>query len=415
MKNKNLFVLPLLVSLLFVVSCNFLGVDENEVVLGEYNPVSKITGTVYTAGGDVLPGATVSINGMSVVSNMDGEYTLSFDQFPASGSNLNIEADGFIPSNQLIQYQGDAPFIYTASFSLTRALPAGFVNLNAGGELIFEDVRVVIPGNNSASYQGNTIQDVQLSVTPLSPISTYGSFNGSSIKTLVFSPAGIEFDQEITVYITIPQGFNHEGISLSTFDANSNSWSNVNAGIEFNAATNEISFKQTIVLSNVRLNTASLEITSDDLSVIESSVTIRFEPSTCDCSVPGSLNFGSFLAQFTLENTNPSGINPPDFYELRDLHFFGQIGVGGLSQTVLDNYIAGLPYYNIIQNFPIGTCESYTVDVQRVYREIVGTYTFNGIEKSFKFRYFYGVTSPDVSALIDCTTGSPCHQGCPVI
>lgn len=404
MKNKNLFILQLLVSLLFITSCNFLGVDDNEVILDEFSPVYKITGTVYTAGGEELPGATVAINGESVVSDMNGAYTLSFDEFPASGSVLTAEADGFIASDLTINYDADAPYVYSATFNLTRALPAGFVNLAEGGELVFEDVRIEIPGNNSATYQGETLSEVQLSVTPLSPISTFGSFNGSALKTLVFNPAGIEFAQEITIYIAIPEGINVDNLSLVSYDAASNSWSSVNASISFNSATNEISFKQTITESTIRLNFQSLVIDTDVTGT--ENVVIRYEPTSCNCETAFTWTGGAYLAKYTLE-TAPGSPFTADIFELRDLHFFVTNNV-----TWNEAYIVGQLVDNVVTGVSIGTCESKEVTFSRQYREITGSYEYNDEEKEFIFRYYYGNTTPVISNAIDCAITTPCHQGC---
>ena len=413
MKNRNLLLLVALLLTIFAVpSCNFVNVDGPEVGYGDFKPVFRIQGTVYTGNSVAVEGAKVIVGNQETKSDAQGKFQIESETAFQSGTAITVSAAGYIDAISTLQYSDEAPMVQDYIFSLTRALPAGFVDLTTGGELVFEDVTISVPESNSATLNGESLSTVQLSVTPLSPISTYGSFNGNSIKTLVFSPNGLEFDKAVKVSVKVPAGFNTDNLVISTFDSETNTWNNTELVVEYNAATSVASFEMK-VLQTTKLNDPQSLVIFSNQDLVEGSQ-IRYFLSTCDCENPFNWGGGEYVKNYTLETTGGQGI--ADYNELRNLGFFGSNNISW-SFYYIPGFLMpswpGLPVLDVFQSAPVSlsNCTSKEIIYYRKYRLITGKYTYNNEEKFFTFKYYYGITSPVINTL-PCTVHNGCHQGC---
>lgn len=413
MKNRNLLLLVALLLTIFAVpSCNFVNVDSPEVGYGDFKPVFRVQGTVYTGNSVAVEGAKVIVGNQETTTDAEGKFNIESETAFPSGTSVTIIAAGYIDALSSIQYSDEAPMVQDFVFNLTRALPAGFVNLSTGGELVFEDVTVTVPGNNTATLDGQSLTTVQLSVTPLSPISTYGSFTGNSIKTLIFNPEGLEFEKPVTISIKVPEGFNAGNLVLSTFNSETNTWDNSEIVVDYNQATSTASFETKFFWFFKLNNPESLVILSNQYLV--ENTQIRYFLSTCDCEAPYNWGGGEYVKNYTLETTGGQG--QADYLELYLLGFFGSNNISWSPYYIpgsLGAFWPGWPILNLYYYSPIslGNCTSKEVIYYRTYRQITGKYTFNNEEKFFTFKYYYGITTPVINTL-PCTVHNGCHQGC---
>lgn len=408
MKNKNLlFLVAILLTMLAVPSCNFVEIDNP--VINDI-PKYRVYGTVQSADqATAIEGAKVIFGNLETKTNANGEYSFeSTSPFTAS-NEIFVSKDGY--ANSLTNlFSTNEDFLNTeVNINLTRALPASFVDLSKGGVLVFDDVTITIPANNSATLNGETLQVVELSVTPLSPISTYGSFSGSAMKPIVFNPIGMEFNIPLTVSFQIPDGFGTESLILSQFNSESGTWEDAQSDVVFDSNSGLLSFQikntnpaQIVDPTSLIINTALSG------NFIESDVK-RFSKNNCDCGevVTGWMG-GLYWQKIELIALNGT---TPTLSELAQIRFFqnqaAQIPFFGGDYTT---YVTGKIISPVFLIQQVDQCEHVEVTFQRVYREVHGEYTYNNELKQFIFRFYHNVT-PYQWNNIPCTVHNECHQG----
>lgn len=412
MKNRNLLLLVALLLTIFAVpSCDFVNVDSPEVGDGDFKAVYRVQGTVLTENTTAIEGAKVLVGDKVATTNAEGKFEITTENAFPSGTEMTVTAQGYVQSISTIQYSDQAPAMLDFFVTLSRALPAGFVNLSTGGELVFEDVTVTIPGNNSASLNGETLSTIQLSVSPLSPISTYGSFSGNSIKTLVFSPVGMVFEKPITVTMKIPAGFNADNLIVSLFNESTNTWENTTIAVSYNGADSEASFQMKAV-GSVKLNNPESLVIFSNQDLVEAYENVYYL-TTCDCENPFNFTGGEYVANYELVTTSGPAAN---YTELFQMGFFGSQNIWYHPWFIPNGWWPGVPVFNVFDNNPfapisMGNCESKEITFQRKYRQITGKYTYNNEVKFFTFKFYYSITTPTVTD-VPCTVHNGCHQGC---
>jgi hypothetical protein len=411
MKSKNLlFLVAILLTILAVPSCNFVNVDTPVT-----NDIQKyrILGTVQTADQSIaIEGAKVILGNLETITNAEGKYAFESTTSFATGTEIFVSKEGYINSFINLSYGDEAPIEYSVDFNLTRALPAGFVDLSQGGELVFEDVTVSIPGGNSATLDGETMTVVQLSVTPLNPISSFGSFTGATMKTLIFNPIGMEFSKPVTISFQVPEGFSTSSLMISQFNTETNAWEATDITVDYNASSATASFQVKGSGIYRGVNPGSLVIQEVQNGLIEN-VIYRYTKSTCECEGPTPWVSGAYVKNYDLVTTS-IGANA-DYYELRAIQFFGQGQVQAPWSPLyipghLGPYWPGWPVSSVFTTV-VGDCEEKEVIFYRMYKQVTGYYEWAGEYKSFVFKFYYGVT-PMIYNIIPCTVHNGCHQGC---
>ena len=406
MKNKVflLFGLVALVTLFAWQSCDLVKVDSPEMdVTSEYTPEYTIKGVVTNADNqETVAGATLTVGDVTFTTNDEGSYSYTSEIAFESGEVVVVEADGFVKSTSKLVFGDDAPIEYLLDFSLTRELPASMVNLSNGGEIAFDGGFISIPENNSVVLaDGSQPSVIEVSVTPLSPFSTLGNWVGTSLKKLMIEPVGATFEHPITVKIDFPEDEVYEELYLYSFDEVTNEWVSMDNVISYDAAEHQISFQ----LKNTGgpLNTAdptTITIIHDKPNELDTLT--RYSPSTCDCELSTFWFGGWWLRQLVFVEGSGS-IN-----ELNTLHFFTDYNMSYSDSLVNGIYvIPAVPYPGVT----LGQCEQANVDTRRWYREVKGTYDFEGeTGKTFTVRFYYGLQV--LTEYGGCETWTNCHQGC---
>lgn len=411
MKSKNLLLLvAILLTMLAVPSCNFVDVDTPVT-----NDIQKyrIQGTVQTADQSIaIEGAKVILGNLETITNAEGKYAFESATSFATGTEIFVSKEGYINSFMSISYGEEAPVDYEVNFNLTRALPAGFVDLNQGGVLTFDDVTITIPGGNSATLNGESMQVVELSVTPLSPISTYGSFEGSTMKSLVFNPIGMEFNLPITVSFIVPEGFSTNNLVIAQYNTSTNEWENTSINVDYDANTGITSFqvKNTGIYREV--NPESLVIT--DVQILTEGIQYRYFKSTCDCEGPVPVwSGGNYVKHYDLVTTSNGA--PANYFEMQVIQFFQntQVQVPFNFSLIPGIWFPAWPGVIVgnVFNTSVGDCQAKEIIYYRMYKQVTGSYSFFGETKEFVFKYYFGIT-PFTPTIVPCTVHNGCHQGC---
>ncbi len=404
MKNKAflLFGLVAFVSIFSWQSCSLVKVDSPEIdVTSEYTPVYYIKGVISNSdGAQGIEGATINIGEISLTSDSEGNYSYKSENPITDRTIVEVLADGFVKSTATINYGEEAPIEYFLDFSLTRELQSNTINLAAGGEVSFVGGKLVIPDNNSVVLDGNTLDNIDISVTPLSPFSALGDWVGESIQRLKFEPEGAEFDKPVIAIFDVPEDVNFSDIALYSFNNTTNTWETTDYTIVYDEINNQISFELKILpLSIHAASPASITITKDTVYL---EAAVRYSPNTCDCEASYNWFGGYYIRQIELAAGTGS------LSELNSLYFFTNYGMP--YSTALINGIPVSPAVPAPGIF-IPACKQVDVDVSRMYREVEGTYDFAGeTGKTFTVRYYFAVDV--LTTTVDCPLYSNCHQGC---
>ncbi len=405
MKSRSLllFGIVALLSVFTYQSCDLVKTDSPNPDVTEFTPSYIIKGAVTNADDEsAISGVSVNIDGNVVVTDFDGNYELAADKMPASGTVVTVGSEGFIQSTGLISYDEVTPNIYVLDFALTRALPANFINLATGGEITLDGITVVVPANNSAVLNGETLTNVEISVSPVSPISTLGNWVGATLKTLKFEPAGVEFAIPVEFAIETPEDYVFDGLSIYSYNAEANTWDVLENEISF--VNDQVQFELKIFPGGIKLaDPTSIVITSD---MTGTDASIRFDEGNCDCDpMVASVGVGYYQRKLTLTNNGGTYVTGV-MSELNSMHFFSN------NNIPYNQYIVGgIIVYPATVVASIDMCELAEVDVTPMYREIIGTYTYQGETKEFKIKYIFGASN--AVNLVDCPITSQCHQGCP--
>lgn len=404
MKNKVflLFGFVALVSVFAWQSCEMVKVDSPEISeTEEYTPVYYVKGVITSADNETgVANATVTIGDVTVTTGADGSYSYETENAFEAQTVVKVEAEGFVQSTSALIYGDKAPIEYFLDFTLTRELPASMVNLAAGGEISFDGGKVIVPSNNSVTLDGSTLENIEISVTPISPFSTLGNWVGASLKKLKFEPAGAEFEKPVTIVFDIPADADFSEINLYAFDNMSNIWNDMDATIEIE--NEQMTFELKFIPFGLHVvNPASINITSNFVAVEAPN---RYSPNTCDCEVPFSWSGGNYLRQIEFISGTGS-IN-----ELNSLHFFSNYGIPYIPGLIIGVPVA--PLVPITAAVYVPACKQVDIDSERQYREISGTYDYEGeTGKTFTIRYYFGV-NVTVNDPVDCSVYTQCHQGC---
>ncbi|MEA3443767.1 MAG: hypothetical protein U9R19_03490 [Bacteroidota bacterium] len=406
MKNKTylLFGLVAFVFMFASQSCSLVKVDSPNLDVTSDNALEYYVKGVITNADDSqgIEGAIINIGDVSITTDADGNYSYNSETAFANGTVVEVIAEGYVKSTSTLVYGADAPVEYFVDFSLTRVLPSNTINLVLGGDVTFEGGIIKVPENNSVVVDGNTLENIEISVTPLSPFSTLGNWVGSSLKKLKFEPAGANFEKPVTVIINVPEDFVYTEVNLYQFNDANNTWEelNENYSVVYNEINNQISFELKIL--PIGLHAAdpnTINITNDDPALIEAAV--RYEPNTCDCEAVFNWYGGYYMRKVELVAGTGSLI------ELNSLHFFTDYGMPYTAALVNGIIVApAVPAPGIA----IPACKQVDVDVSRKYREVIGTYEYMNENKTFTIRYYYSVQVN--SNIVDCPVYSNCHQGC---
>ena len=403
MKSRNLLLFGViaLLTVFTYQSCDMVKVDGPDLNVTEYNPTFSVQGIITDAvTGEAISGVTVNVGSNQVITDNEGVYNFTDDKALNEGTFVTVELDGYIKAVSTINYGSDIPNIIFVDLALTRALPENFVDLTSGGTLTFEDVTIEVPADNSATLNGETVNTLELSVTPLSPITTMGNWVGASLKTLKFSPEGVVFEKPIKVYINNPEGIEYSNLTLYIYNSDLNIWEATTDPVNYEG--NQINFELKTLVGSIHIaDPAHITIDSD---IIGSDPYFRFEPNTCDCSQAYVWSGGLYFRKMTL-STNPLVPNTGNMAELNSMHFFSQNNL-----PYNPSIIAGILVYPAVSGVSLNQCEKAVVDVTPMYREITGSYVYDGETKGFVIKYVYG--SSNTVSYEDCPVTSQCHQGC---
>ena len=400
-----LFGIVALLSVFTYQSCEVVKTDTPDQNVTEFTQSIIVKGTVTSAdNGTAISGVSVSIDGNEVISDFEGAYELIADEMPASGSLVTVSADGYVVSSGVIDYDELIPTIYVMDFALSRELPANFINLTTGGIINLDGIKVEVPANNGATLNGVTLESVEISVSPISPITTLGNWVGATLKTLKFEPAGVEFNIPVKFYIDTPEDFVYEGYSIYSYNETTNTWDVLNNEISFE--NDQVVFELKIFAGGIKLaDPASINITSD---ITGSDAAIRFDEGNCNCDGPmTNTPVGYYFRKLSISE------NPGESYvigvlsELNSMHFFTNNNLPYNAAIV-----SGIVVYPATM-INLDYCELAEVDIIPIYREITGTYEYQVETKEFVIKYIFGATT--AVNFVDCPTTSQCHQGCPVI
>ncbi len=388
----------LIVSFVFVwQACDFVKVNTSDIDVSEtYKPVYSISGIITNDNSQVIEDATIIINDIQLQTDDKGKYSYSSDNPLPSGTTIEVIADGFVESTAMIQYGNEAPISYFQDFILTRALPPNIINLTEGGEIDFDGIHIIVPGNNSALLDGQNLENITLGITPLSPFSTLGNWVGSTLKTLKFEPAGTEFEKAVLFIIDAPEGYSYTAINLYSFDNVSSTWEEMSNIVSYDEPSNKLTFELKVLPMGIKVADPSLITILTDSVLLE--YPVHYEPNSCDCEGVFSWTGGYYFRQITITGT---GI----MNELNSMHFFSDYSVPYNS-----NLINGIFVSPAVSNVPIPACKEVDVDASRIYREITGTYIYAGEFKTFVLRYYF--SNSVITSINDCPVTSNCHQGC---
>lgn len=402
MKNKVflLFGLVAFVAVFAWQSCELVKVDSPEMdVTSEYTPTYIIKGVITTDGNSQgLEGATINIGEVSITSGTDGSYSYKTETAFESGTVVEVLADGYVKSSTRLNFGENAPVEYFLDFTLTRELPPSMVNLAEGRTIAFNGGVIIVPGSNS--LVGSTDEIIEITITPLSPFSTLGNWVGSSLKELKIEPAGAEFQIPIIVKFDLPAWFDASVINLYSYNNTSNNWENLANTVAIDIPNNQMSFELKILPGFLKaVDPASIVIASDQVLV---ETAVRYSPNSCDCEGTFDWTGGYYVRKVVMAAGTGS------LAELNSLHFFSLNGMPYNSSLVAGIYIIpAVPAPGVT----VAPCKQMDVDVSRQYREISGTYDYEGeIGKTFTVRYYYAVQM--ATNEVGCPTWSNCHQGC---
>jgi len=396
MKNKKFLQLGLvaLVSIFAWQSCSLVEVNSPDIDVTQESTLEYyLKGVVSNADNSQgIEGATITIGDISITSDAEGNYSYNSKTQFANGSIVKVVADDYVLSTSIIRYGENAPIEYFLDFTLTRQSSANSIDLIAGDELLFDGGKIIIPANNSVTLNGETLDNIEMSISPLSPISTLGNWVGASLKKLKLEPAGAIFDIPVIVEIDMPENFDYSEVLIYSFNEAINTWDNIDCTVTYNGNNNYVSFELKILPDALHaVDPASIEITFDSHGDIYNIIdlfetAVRYEPNTCDCETPFSWFGGNYIRKVELVDSVSTG----SLNELNSLHFFSTYNMP--YNTTLVNGIFVVPAVPA-PGIPIGTCEQMNVDVSRQYREVTGTYDYEGeVGKTFTVRYYYAVT-----------------------
>ncbi|MCF8371432.1 MAG: hypothetical protein K9H64_07405 [Bacteroidales bacterium] len=402
MKNKVflLFGLVAFVAVFAWQSCELVKVDSPEMdVTSDYTPTYIIKGVITSDGNSQgLEGATINIGEVSITAGTDGNYSYETKTAFANGTVVEVLADGFAKSTSTLNFGSQAPVEYFLDFTLTRELPPSLVNLSEGREIAFDGGVISVPGGNSLI--GSTDEIIEITVTPLSPFSTLGNWVGSSLKELKIEPAGAEFQKPITIKFDLPSWFDASVINLYTYNNSSNNWEDLANTVLIDIPNNQMSFELKILPGFLKaVDPNSIEITLDTVLV---ETAVRYSPNSCDCEGTFDWTGGYYVRKVVLAAGTGS------LSELNSLHFFSLNSMPYNASLVAGIYIIpAVPAPGVT----VGPCKQMDVDVSRQYREVSGTYDYEGeLNKTFTVRYYYAVQM--TANEVGCPTWSNCHQGC---
>lgn len=400
MKNKGflLFGLVAFVTLFAWQSCDLVKVDSPEIdVTSEFTPIYYVKGVITTSDNSQgVEGATINIGSVSLTSGTDGSYSYKSETPFANQTVVEVIADGCVKSTSMLVFGDEAPVEYFLDFTLTRELPASMVNLTEGGEILFDGGKIKVQGGNSAVVDGITVENIEITVTPLSPFSTLGNWVGSSLKKLKIEPAGAVFEKPITIIMELPENFENTQIDLYSFNNSSNIWETLTNAVEINQGN--MSFELKVLPGPIHaVNPASIVVTQN----IINETPVRWSPNTCDCEGTSFWYGGYYMRQLTFVSGTGS------LAELNSLHFFTDYNVPYSPGIILGIPVSpAIPY----PGFTVPSCKQLDIDISRLTRELTGTYEFNGETKTFTIHYYFGVGVSGQE--VDCPVWSNCHQGC---
>jgi hypothetical protein len=380
-------------------SCEFAKVESPEI-----DPTSNIefentiSGFVKTASSEeVVSDAKVYVGDVLVALNEEGKFSYSTKSIEI-GSYIIVTADGYIESKIAIANQFDNSLSFHYDFYLTEKQSIQSINVDDGGMLQFDGGEAELPADNNITVNNNPVEDIEISITPLDKKTTYGKFvDGAPVQMFNFEPHGAVFEKPLV--ITFQADYIDDGSNLKyvVLNEETNIWEVQTNTVSFDPQTKTVSV-EVFHFSGGGIIDPNIDVSLDTLL---SSIRKTELLSNCDC--PSTPQMKEFWYDYVLQLSFGAD-NEATWTELQTLGIFAQLGIP-YSQSLVDGQtIIGFAF------FPLMGCTAIEMKLYSTYREIKGTYTFNGEIKTFHLIYNYGFS---VSPTFDvCPVWSGCHQGC---